>query len=304
MTVLGQLGAESRVAVVRLRSLGDCVLTTPGLALLKAARPDLELAVVAEEQFADVFQGNPALSRILAPNWRAVREWRPSLCLNLHGGRRSQWLTVLSGAKWRAGFAHHATTFGYNFKIRRAQEILGVDRRVHTAEHLASAFFALGVPISEVPRAQLFTSECPVKERHAVLHPFASAPEKRWPAERFAEVARYLKLSNIEPVFLAGPGDDATPFKDHKVLKGTLSEVKGLLSNAALFIGNDSGPAHMAAAFGVPSIVLFSTSDPAVWEPWRTESAVIVARDGLSSVSVSRVIAALERLLSLAEAHA
>ena len=85
---------------------------------------------------------------------------------------------------------------------------------------------------------------------------------------------------------------------------GTLSQVKSVLSNAALFIGNDSGPAHMAAAFGVPSVVLFSTSDPAVWEPWQTESELIVAPDGFDSVSVSRVITALERLLTLAEAHA
>jgi ADP-heptose:LPS heptosyltransferase len=77
-----------------------------------------------------------------------------------------------------------------------------------------------------------------------------------------------------------------------------------LLSKAAVFIGNDSGPAHVAAAFGVPSIVLFSTSNPAIWGPWRTESEIIVARDGLKGVSVSRVVAALERLRIFEEAHA
>jgi len=54
----------------------------------------------------------------------------------------------------------------------------------------------------------------------------------------------------------------------------------------------------------VPSVVLFSTSNPAIWSPWRTESEVIVAPDGMKEVSVSRVIAALERLRMLEEAHA
>ncbi len=304
MTVLEQLPEGSRAAVIRLRSLGDCVLTTPAIALLKRARPDLEVGIVAEERFSEVFAGNPAISRVLAPSWQAVRKWGSTLCVNLHGGTRSQWMTALSGARWRAGFAHHNTTFAYNVKIRRAQQIIGVNRKVHTAEHLASAFFALGVPLSDVPRAQLFSGEPLMKRRHAVLHPFASAPEKQWPAARFTEVARYLNLSNIAPVFVAGPGDDTAPFRDHQILQGTLSEAKALLSNAALFIGNDSGPAHLAAAFGVPSVVMFSTSDPAVWEPWKTESEVLVAREGIENISVSRVIAALERLLAPAEAHA
>jgi heptosyltransferase III len=304
MTLLEKLPPGSRVVIIRLRSLGDCVLTTPAIALLKNARPDLEVAVCVEDRFAEIFTGNPALNVILGANWRAVRRWKPHLAVNLHGGTRSQWITALSGAHWRAGFAHHPTTLAYNFKIRRAQQIMGVSRRVHTAEHLASAFFALGVPLSDVPRAQLFASESPIKERYAVLHPFASAPEKQWDAKRFAEVARYLTLWNILPVFLAGPHDDPTPFRAHMVLQGKLAEVKSVLSNAALFIGNDSGPAHMAAAFGVPSLVLFSTSDPVVWEPWRTESEVIVAREGFDTLNVSRVIAALERLLALTEAHA
>jgi heptosyltransferase III len=304
MSVMEQLPQGARVAVIRLRSLGDCVLTTPALALLKQARPDLEIGVSVEDRFREVFEGNPAVHTLLPAEWRAIRKWRPELCVNLHGGTRSQWITALSGARWRAGFAHHATTLAYNIKIPRAQRVMGLQRRVHTAEHLASAFFALGLPLTAIPRAQLFAGTAAISERHAVLHPFASSPDKQWPAERFAEVARFLQLWNIKPIFLAGPGDDAGPFHPHQVLAGSLSEVKAVLSNAALFLGNDSGPAHMAAAFGVPTIVLFSTSDPIAWEPWKTESEVILARDGLESLSVSRVVTALERLLALTEAHA
>lgn len=304
MTILEQLPEGSRVGVIRLRSLGDCVLTTPGLALLKRARADLKIGVAVEPRFAPVFENSPAADQILKPSWQAVRGWKPLLCVNLHGGTRSQWITALSGAKWRAGFAHHNFTLAYNVKIPRAQRILNSKGTVHTAEHLASAFFALGVPIQDVPRAQLGAAESPIAGRYAVLHPFASAPDKQWPAERFSEVARYLELWHIRPIFLAGPNDDAKPFGAHKLVQGTLTEAKAVLSKASVFIGNDSGPAHMAAAFGVPSLVLFSTSNPAIWAPWRTESEIVVAPDGLHKVSVSRVIAALERLRIFEEAHA
>jgi heptosyltransferase-3 len=304
MTVLDQLPPGARVAVIRLRSLGDCVLTTPALALLKATRPDLAVGVAVEERFRAVFEGNPAVNEILAPTWAAIRKWGSALCLNLHGGTRSQWMTALSGARWRAGFANHNVTLVYNIKIPRAQKILGVQRTVHTAEHLASAFFALGVPLQDVPRGQLFAGESSVSGRYAVIHPFASAPDKQWRAERFCEVARYLALWNIQPVFLAGPRDDTAAFRAHRVIQGSLEETKALLSKAAVFVGNDSGPAHMAAAFGTPSVVLFGASNPAIWGPWQTESEVVVAHEGLKEVSVSRVIAAVERLRIVEEAHA
>jgi len=312
MTVLEQLPEGSRVAIIRLRSLGDCVLTTPGLTLLKKARPDLSVGVAVENRFRAVFTGNPAVTSLLAPSWQAVRRWKSALCVNLHGGSRSQWVTALSGSPWRGGFAHHSFTFAYNIKIPRAQRILGVDRTVHTAEHMASAFFALGVPIQPIPRAELFSAEpaagsAPeetLQGQYAVIHPFASEPSKQWPADRFCEVARYLKLWHIKPVFLAGPDDDAAPFQGHPVWRGDLEAAKRLLSDAAFFIGNDSGPAHVAAAFARPTVVLFGSSNPAIWSPWRTDSEIVVAPDGLNQVNVSRVIAALERLRVFEKAHA
>lgn len=304
MSVLEQLPERARVCIIRLRSLGDCVLTTPALNVLNKTRPDLQVGIAVEDRYSAVFDGDPTVAKVLHPTWQAVRRWRPSLCINFHGGSRSQWMTALSGAKWRAGFAHHNITLAYNIRIGRAQQILGVNRTVHTAEHLASAVFAMGAPLQDVPAAHLFAGESPIQGKYAVLHPFASAPDKRWPSERFCEVARYLQLWNIKPVFLAGSTDDGSPFSPHQVFQGSLAEAKAVISKAAVFIGNDSGPAHIAAAFGIPSVVLFSSSNPAIWGPWRTESEIVVAPDGLGKVSVSRVIAALERLRTLEEAHA
>jgi ADP-heptose:LPS heptosyltransferase len=165
--------------------------------------------------------------------------------------------------------------------------------------------------LQPIPRAALFTDGIPggtpeetPGARYAVLHPFASEASKQWPADRFCEVARYLELWQVKPIFLAGPEDNAAAFEAHTIWRGDLQSAKTLVSKAAFFIGNDSGPAHMAAAFGRPTVVLFGSSNPAIWSPWRTESEVVVAPDGLNNVNVSRVIAALERLRVFEKAHA
>ncbi len=197
-------------------------------------------------------------------------------------------MTIATRAKYRAGFGHHAWSFLYSHRIPRAQEILEVDRAVHTAEHLASAMFWLGVPMQEIPRAKLFADAPPQSKPYVVIHPFAATPEKTWSATRFVEVAR--KLSGLDVFFLAGPGDDTSAFAGFNVWKNEpLARVKSLISGASLFIGNDSGPAHIAAAFGIPVVVLFGSSDPGAWSPWRTEAHVL---RGLDRITADDVLAA------------
>ncbi len=296
------LSIGCRVAVIRLRSLGDCVLSTPALEILKRARPDLRVAVVVEDRFRPVFEGNPDIDALIAPSWRALREWAPEFCLNLHGGSASARLTALSGAPRRAGFAHYRWQGLYNVRIPRAQEILGEERTVHTAEHLASAMFYLGAPRVEIPRARLFGGTgllaCPAAP-YAVIHPVASQPDKTWPAARFLAAARFLRESlRLEPVFIAGNGENLAAFSAYRTMIGApLGEIKSLLSGAALFLGNDSGPAHMAAAFGIPVVVIFGASDPAIWGPWRTESAVLQNEAGIQSIGERQVFDALARVM-------
>jgi ADP-heptose:LPS heptosyltransferase len=300
-TVLERLPVGSRIAVIRLRSLGDCVLTTPAIALLKAHRPDLRIGIVVEDRFRAVFEGNADLERVLEPRASAVFSWHPVLTLNLHGGTRSMALTAVSGAAMRAGFGHHRYSFLYSHRIPRAQEILGQERTVHTAEHLASAMFWLGVPRAEIPRAKIHR-EASASRRlqpapHAVLHPFASERAKTWPADRFIAVAGELKRGGLESVFLAGPGDDAAPFSRFNVWNDApFADVISLVADAQMFIGNDSGPAHIAAAFGVPTVVLFGPSDPAIWGPWRTETRVLHRPDGIARIDAAEVLEAVHSL--------
>jgi ADP-heptose:LPS heptosyltransferase len=296
-SALENVAGGGRVAVIRLRSLGDCVLTTPALHLLKHFRPDLQIAVVVEDRFRAVFEGNPDVETILAPTPAAVRNWRSELCLNLHGGTRSAWMTALSGAQVRAGFGHHSCRWLYHHRIPRAQEILGEERKVHTAEHLATAMFSLGVPKTEIPRARLFADANGSESGVAVIHAVAATPEKTWSAEGFLSVALRLREANVEPIFVGGPGDDLSAFAAFRTLAGApLGELKSLLSRAALFVGNDSGPAHMAAAFGVPVVVLFGPSDPEIWAPWRTQSEVLTSPSGIHAIEPAAVLGAIERL--------
>jgi ADP-heptose:LPS heptosyltransferase len=296
--LLERLPSGSRIAVIRLRSLGDCVLTTPALALLKSHRPDLRIGVVVEDRFRAVFEDILGVDEILPPQSSALRAWHPDAVVNLHGGTRSMLLTATSGAAIKAGFAHHAYNFLYSDRIPRAQEILGEERPVHTAEHLASAMFWMGVPRSAIPRARLGAqpNHAP-RNSYAVLHPFASTPEKTWPGERFLAVARHLSETGVEPVFIAGPADEIGAFKIFQVHHNvSLDAVKNLMAEAQLFIGNDSGPAHIAAAFGVPSVVLFGPSDPVTWAPWKTEAKVLTSPDSIQRITIDQVIAAADAL--------
>jgi heptosyltransferase III len=307
--VLDRLPEGARVAVIRLRSLGDSVLTTPALALAKQFRPDLKLNVVVEDRFAAVFSGNPDVDQILAPNAASLARLRPHLALNLHGGATSVRLMLAAASGWRAGFGHFRFQPMYNIRIPRAQEILGpdilkMDCKVHTAEHLASAMFYLGVPQSEIPRARLFAAPYSRSSPYAVLHPMASSPEKTWPRENFLAVAKHLGDLGIEPLFVAGADDDLSAFSEHCCFQGApLEEVKSLIAGATLFVGNDSGPAHIAAAFGRPVVVLFGTSDVENWRPWRTENVVLSSPDGIGSIKVSQVLETIEQFSLLPTSH-
>jgi ADP-heptose:LPS heptosyltransferase len=259
--------------------------------------------MIVEDRFRAVFEGNPDLDEISPPDLLRLRRARPLLCLNLHGGPRSAWMTALSGARWRAGFGHFRNRLAYNVSLPRAQQILGVDRKVHTAEHLASAIFYLGAPQCEVPRAKLFA--VPAAAPSAIIHPVAATTAKTWPPERFLRVAEWLAAAGTEVVIIGSPADDLSPFRAFRVLSGApLSHIQSLMASAVLFVGNDSGPAHMAAAFGVPAVVLFGASDPGVWGPWRTSCEVLSAPGNISEIRTERVIEALERVRRASQVRA
>jgi ADP-heptose:LPS heptosyltransferase len=147
--------------------------------------------------------------------------------------------------------------------------------------HLPFTFFPALPPPPGIPRIPV--PPAPLHD-FAVIHPFASSPSKRWPLEMFQTVAGQLGV----PVrYTAGPEESlpgAVRFDD-------LYDLACWLSLARVYIGNDSGIAHLAAAVGTPVVAIFLASDPAIWSP-RGERVAVLDRP-----SVDVVVDAARRLL-------
>jgi ADP-heptose:LPS heptosyltransferase len=161
--------------------------------------------------------------------------------------------------------------------------------------------FYLGVSIAEIPRARLFAEHHPVARPYAVIHPTAAAAYKTWRPEGFVAVAECLEHERaLEPVFIGAASDDLTPFSRYRIVAGApLSELKSLVTGASMFVGNDSGPAHIAAAFSIPVVVLFGRLEhQVIWAPWKAAAAqTLVSPEGISAIKTEDVIEAIGRLI-------
>jgi lipopolysaccharide heptosyltransferase III len=313
-TLLPGLPPGARVLIIRLRSIGDIVLLTPALRLVKEWRPDLRLSVVVESRFHELLEGNPAVEDIFAPGqgsgWgkfisryeviRSLRRCAFAISMNLHGGPTSRLLTRWSGARWRVGFAHFRASGLYHVLVPDARTILS-QPSIHTAEHQAAAFFHLGLPRQEIPRAQLFSGLAQAtwwnaKRRdlgitpgkpYAIVHPAALYKTKEWVFGKFAQIGEYLeKEAGLAPVYTCGPGESAVLDGVEKAAgtsirrleEMSLAQFAAALAGARLFVGNDSGPAHMAAALARPVVVIFGSSSSPIWGPWPQQSTRPAAR--------------------------
>ena len=311
-SLLPDLPAHSRILVIRLRSIGDIVLLTPALRLLKAWRPDLLTSVLVEPRFRELLEGNPDVDEVLSPgegSFKAashlsaalgLRRKKFAVCINLHGGPTSRFLTRMCGARIKVGFEHFRSPGHYQILVPDARLILG-QPGIHTAEHQACAFFYLGLPRQEIPRARIFVSAehnawwkhrraslgLAPGEQYVLIHPTALYATKQWAAENFAQLAGALERERgLKPVFSCGPGEgailDAIQNASRSPLprleSGGLGQFAAALNEARLFVGNDSGPAHMAAALSRPLVVIFGSSSSAIWGPWPRKTSNPPAR--------------------------
>jgi heptosyltransferase-3 len=145
-------------------------------------------------------------------------------------------------------------------------------------------FFArqAGAPAGLSPRIPV---QQPTRHGAAVIHPFSGSRKKNWPLEQFQELASRL----VQPVkWLAGPED---------VLVGAdrfdgLGELADWLAGARVYIGNDSGITHLAAAVGIPTLALFGPTDPKLWGP-RGERVRCMREDPIVELAVERVVEAV-----------
>jgi heptosyltransferase III len=237
-------------------------------------------------------------SRGFAETAAALRQRRFPMVFNHHGGPRSALLTAASGATARVGWEGFQYAFVYNVRVPDAAEFYGTPI-VHTVEHRISQFYWTGLPRGPIPPARVFRQPDAAERvqkmlgehgvsgagaTYVVLQPEARLAAMRWPAEKFAEIARWLQQTHGIPsvVNLAGSNGPATSEMRSKLGKVAivpeslgLRELIALISGATLFIGNDSGPAHLAAAGGTPALVIYGPTSPVQWRPWRAEHRVV-----------------------------
>ncbi len=284
----------ARILVCQLRQIGDVILSTPCLELLKRRYPESELHVFTEKKCEPVLRGNPHVTRIWSLDKARLKSfpteilwyWKMArtgfdLVVDLQQLPRCRWVTAFSAARVRLSF----TPPWYN-RLLYTHRVDLVDG--YAALCKASILAPLGIhATSERPRLYLAEEERQAAAR--LLHALGLRPEhrlvtldpthrrvtRRWPASAYAETLRLLADADPALRFLPlwGPGEEqeirelvaACDCKDHILLPErmlSLREMAACIEAARLHLGNCSAPRHMAVAVGTPSCVIRgATSD-------------------------------------------
>jgi heptosyltransferase III len=251
-----------RRLIIRPGGIGDCILSLPAIEFLRTEFTEVWVpsAVVALIRFAPArsiastgldllglpgVQPPPALLAVLR-SFDAIVSW--------YGANRPE-------------FRGHASSLGLPFQFFDA--LPDPSSKTHAADFFLKQ---VGGIVPAMPRI-----DCGPIQRgdYAVIHPFSGSPRKNWPLERFRELAARLPM----PVrWCAGPDEtleDARHFDN-------LYDLACWLAGARLYIGNDSGITHLAAAVGTPVIAIFGPTDPAIWAP-RGERVIVMTESGVAA---------------------
>jgi len=308
--------AVRRVALVRLRvGLGDLLCSVPALRALRRARPDVHVSLVTWPEMRPVvdrmsayvdellpFPGHPGIPE-RPPDlvgWpafvAATAQRRFDLAVQCYGNTAAaNVVTAALGARLIGGFA----PTGWQ-PSRDADLHLDYPVRLHEVERHLRLMQLLGVPLGpdagrmefpirpaeEAAHSALLVAHGLRPGRYVVVHPGASSPSRRWPARRFAAAADALAAEGLDVVLTGVRGEQeitaaaaSAMTADPVDLTGrtSLGGLAALLRDAAVTISNDTGTAHLAAAVGGRSVVVFLTGEPWRWaHPGDRHAAVRV----------------------------
>lgn len=246
--------------------------------------------------------------------WNDVRDVGYDVAVDLQGAMRSAVLARWSGARAVYGAAEPreapASLWYTRRVVARGRHV--IEQNLSVAEALVGHRAAM-TPIElsgDLPREPL--AEERISRRlvelgigeFAILNPGAGWGAKRWPAERYGEVARKLLDQGVGSILNYGPGEEelvraaeAASGGTTRAMSCSISELIALTRRARLFIGGDTGPLHLAAALRVPVVAIFGPTDPARNGPYGTRS--IVLRSAESVTSHARRAAPDEGLLAI-----
>ncbi len=340
--MLEPVGIQS-LLLMRLSAIGDVVNTLPAVSAVRRAFPAARIEYLVEDKALDVVLGHPDLDgTIVFPKarWKAeafsprtwshaasylrsLRAGRFDVLLDLQGNLKGGLHAALSNVRTRIGFARGHCKEGSH--VFTNVHVVPPSERILRARKFLALLAPLGITDPEItwklpPRARSarvvteFLRGSGVGDRaYAVLHPGTSArgAQKRWPLPRFAELARRIDRELGLRVLVAwGPGE--APMA-REVVDGSgatlaletrsLLDLAELLGRAALFVGADSGPLHLASAVACPSVALFGPKDPEIYAPCNPRSRVVrkPGSDGTAdmlAIEVGDALAAARELLA------
>ncbi len=292
-----------RVLVVRLRSIGDTVLCTPSLIALKRFLPEAQIDILLEDWVAPVVDGFEFVDNVLTVGQRTssrfavaknIRRQKYDVVFNLHGGTTATFFVATSGSRHRVGYSNYQYSFLYNHLLSSPSDFWKRDA-THSAEQQLALLGFLGVPVEDRPKSHLAVTESSTNavkakvafsldEPFAMIHPLAASKTKEWQIEKFARTAEFLNDKGLA-IVAVGTANDSAVLSELQSLSRVpiallmnlkLPELTALASKAKLFVGNDSGVAHIAAAVQTPSVVVFGSSNRDHWRPWTDASNEVV----------------------------
>ena len=306
--------AISRVVLIRLRSLGDAVLMTPCLRVLKEWKKELFLALIIDHPLQKIFNHNPYLDQVIITYrgkplpekghfyhprllWCLLPSYKFDLAINFHGGSRSVLYTYFVQVSYKVGIKSFRHRFVYDIETPPPEEVWLGKPPLHTVKNQLSLIKYLGVPINSeelyIPvdeesrallRAKLSSMGIKKGDPFFLIHPAATFPSKQWGAENFARLADWMREHyGYQAVLVVGQGEELIANEILKEVRKPLpclvapplDELVALIDEGLLFIGNDSGPTHLAAALKKNIVVIFGSSDPRQWHPWKTNYSLI-----------------------------
>ena len=291
-----------RILLIKLRYLGDVVLCTPVLPLLRKQFPDAKITFLVKPGTTAVLKGNPYLDEVWVlprKSWwqqlrflQKVRREKFDTVIDLTDGDRSAFLTWVTGAAVRLGFNRERRWRGRFY----TQVLPSAYGTMHMVEYHQQALAGLGITQavgnpeiyihsnqSEADQEglnEIFSKNQPL----VLLHPTARYTFKAWPLERFAALADWLSEQGVGVALIGSQREiqigqqivNLSRSKPMSLMGNTqLSQLTALMKRSQLLIGNDGGPMHIAAAVGCPVLGLFGPTDPAVWGPRGPKVKVI-----------------------------
>jgi len=305
------------VLVLRALGLGDLLTAVPALRGLRSAYPEHRLVLAAPAALGDLALLTGSVDELLPTTRLDALSWRqasPVVAVNLHG-RGPQSTHALRALRPTVLLTHA------NPEERGPQKGPQWDGDVHETHRWCRLLEYFGIP-ADPSDLQLAPPQAPSPAPGAVIvHPGCAFAARRWPLDRYVAVARRLAGAGRR-VVVTGSADQrglairlaaAAGLPGDSVLAGrtTLSQLAALVAEATLLICGDTGIAHLATAYGTPSVVLFGPVSPQHWGPpperprhvalWAGSTGDTFADQpdpGLLRISTAEVIAAAERLMS------